>query len=76
MEYDHEKCKQERESNEQKIIAKLEAMERRLYRDNGVLSIQTRIDRLSQAHLTNQWLARAAIMAVIGHIVASIVGGL
>ncbi len=76
MTYDPEQCRAQRESNEQKIIAKLEAMERRLYRDNGVLSIQTRIDRLTVAHLQNQWLARAAIMAVIGHIVASIVGGL
>jgi hypothetical protein len=71
--YDPAQCKAERERAESKIMAKLTAIEKRLYVDNGNLSIQTRIDRLSVAHLSNQWLARVAISAVILHVVATLV---
>ena len=72
QEYDPAQCKAERERAESKIMEKLEKIEKRLFVDNGNLSVQTRIDRLSVAHLQNQWLARIAIGAVIAHIVATI----
>lgn len=71
MTYDPETCKREREKAEDEILEQLRKIEKRLYVDNGDLSIQTRLDRLTVAHLQNQWLARIAIGAVILHIIVA-----
>ena len=71
--HDPEKCKDDREKAESKILEKLTQIEKRLYIDNGTISIQTRLDRLTVAHLQNQWLARLAVGAVVMHVVVTII---
>ena len=71
MTYDPEQCRAEREKAESEIMEELKKLNKRLYIDNGDLSIQTRIDRLTVAHLTNERLARAALLAVIAHVVVN-----
>ena len=72
MTYDPEQCRAEREKAESEIMKQLRKIEKRLYVDNGDLSIQTRLDRLMTAHRVNEWLARAALGAVILHVTANI----
>ena len=72
MTYDPEQCRAEREKAESEIMEELKRLNKQLYIDNGNLSIQTRIDRLTVAHKANEWLARIALSAVILHVVANV----
>ncbi len=49
------------EETSTKIFAKLESIERRLFKDNGTLSIQTRLDRHEQVIRVSIWM-----MSIIG----------
>ncbi len=44
-----------------KVLAKLEAIERRLFHDNGTLSIQTRIDRHEQILKGLLWVTSVTV---------------
>ena len=75
----HDKKPIERVSGEADLISQVaslkravQALERRLYRDNGVLSVQTRLDRLTQAHSQNMWFIRAISGALLIHILVGV----
>ena len=55
--------------NTGKILDKLESIDKRLFHDNGTLSIQTRLDRHEQVIRTLLW----AVSVVGGTFLASIV---
>lgn len=71
--YDPDECRQERQQRETDILAAIEKLNKRLYVDNGDLSIQTRLDRLTQAHAANVWFARAIGTALLIHVILGIV---
>ena len=52
-----------------RIFSKLESIERRLFKDNGTLSIQTRLDRHEQVIRVILWA-----LSVIGGVFLSAVG--
>ncbi len=47
--------RQQFEAAGRRIVAKLDAIERRLFRDNGAVSIQTRLDRHEQTLRVLLW---------------------
>ena len=53
-----------------RIFAKLDSIEKRLFRDNGTLSIQTRLDRHEQVIRAVLWA-----LSVIGGIFLAMVAG-
>ena len=48
-----------------RILAKLESIEKRLFRDNGTLSIQTRIERHEQILRVLLWVTSVVIGAAL-----------
>ena len=64
----HEECG---EIN-QRVLQKLESMEKRLFRDNGTLSIQTRIERHEQILHGLLW----ALSIIVGTVLTAAVMGL
>ena len=71
--FDPDECRQDRQDKEGQILTALEQLNKRLFVDNGDLSIQTRLDRLTQAHRQNIWFARAIGTAVLAQIIMSII---
>ena len=70
--YDPSFCQavhQDIEEAQGQILSKLDKIDARLFKDNGTLSIQTRLDRLHVAQMQNQWFIRAVAVAVIGQAV-------
>ena len=59
------------EQRHQEVLGKLEAIERRLFKDNGTLSIQTRLERHEQILKVLVW----AVSVVGGSILTSAVAG-
>ena len=55
----------------EEVIRKLDAIEKRLFRDNGTLSIQTRLERHEQILKVLVWV----VSVVGGSILTSAVGG-
>lgn len=55
-----------------RVFEKLESMEKRLFRDNGTLSIQTRIERHEQILRVLLW----ALSIIVGTVLTSAVMGL
>ncbi len=53
-----------------RIFSKLESIERRLFRDNGTLSIQTRLDRHEQVIRVILWALSLVGGAVLVYLVA------
>ena len=47
------------------LLAKLDAIEKRLFRDNGTLSIQTRIERHEQILKVLLWVTSIVVGAVL-----------
>ncbi len=45
----------------QELIAKLDSIERRLFKDNGTLSIQTRLDRHEQVLRVLLWVTSVTV---------------
>lgn len=68
-----DECRQERQLKENQILAAIEKLNKRLFVDNGDLSIQTRLDRLTQAHRQNVWFARAIGAAMLVQIFMTII---
>ena len=64
----HETCS----NNSRKILGKLESIEKRLFRDNGTISIQTRLDRHEQVIRVMLW----GTSIVGGSLLTSIVIGI
>ena len=56
----------------QRVFQKLESIEKRLFRDNGTLSIQTRIERHEQILRVLLW----ALSIIVGTVLTSAVMGL
>ena len=56
----------------ERILAKLDSIENRLFKDNGTLSIQTRIERHEQILRVLLW----ALAIVVGTVLTSAVMGL
>lgn len=56
----------------QRVFEKLESIEKRLFKDNGTLSIQTRIERHEQILRVLLW----ALSIIVGTILTSAVMGL
>ena len=56
----------------QRVLQKLESIEKRLFKDNGTLSIQTRIERHEQILRILLW----ALSIVVGTVLTSAVMGL
>ncbi len=48
-----------------RIFAKLDSIERRLFKDNGTLSIQTRLDRHEQVLKVLLWVTSVAVGTVL-----------
>ena len=63
---------EENQECHRQILAKMEAIERRLFKDNGTLSIQTRIERHEQILKVLLW----ATSIVVGTVLTSGVAGL
>ncbi len=55
-----------------RVLEKLDSMEKRLFRDNGTLSIQTRIERHEQILRVLLW----ALSIIVGTVLTSAVMGL
>jgi hypothetical protein len=64
----HEECGE----SSRRVLEKLESIEKRLFRDNGTLSIQTRIERHEQILKVLLW----ATSIVVGTVLTSGVVGL
>ena len=64
----HEECGE----ISRRVLEKLESMEKRLFRDNGTLSIQTRIERHEQILRVLLW----ALSIIVGTVLTSAVMGL
>ena len=57
------------------IIAKLDSIDKRLFRDNGTVSVQTRIDRHEQTIGTIKRLTWIITAAVIGILATALLRG-
>ena len=55
-----------------RIFAKLDAIERRLFKDNGTLSIQTRLDRHEQVLRVLLWVTSVTVGTALS---AGVLGG-
>ena len=64
----HEECGE----ISRRVLEKLDSMEKRLFRDNGTLSIQTRIERHEQILRVLLW----ALSIIVGTVLTSAVMGL
>jgi len=64
----HEECGEV----SQRVLDKLDSIERRLFKDNGTLSIQTRIERHEQILRVLLWVTSI----VVGTVLTSVVLGL
>jgi hypothetical protein len=64
----HEECGE----ISRRVLEKLESMEKRLFKDNGTLSIQTRIERHEQILRVLLW----ALSIIVGTVLTSSVMGL
>ena len=58
----------------ERVFKKLESIDKRLFRDNGNVSIQTRLDRHEQTIRTIKRLTWITVTAVLGILVATVVG--
>ena len=56
----------------QRVLAKLDSIEKRLFKDNGTTSIQTRIERHEQILRAMLW----ALAVIVGTVLTSAVMGL
>ena len=61
------------EETSTKIFAKLESIERRLFKDNGTLSIQTRLDRHEQVLRVLLWVTSVTVGTALSAAVLGIV---
>ena len=64
----HEECGE----TSRRVLEKLDSMEKRLFKDNGTLSIQTRIERHEQILRVLLW----ALSIIVGTVLTSSVMGL
>ncbi len=65
-------AREEYVESHRRILEKLELIEKRLFRDNGTLSIQTRIERHEQILRVLLW----ALSIIVGTVLTSAVMGL
>jgi len=65
----HEMCSE----TSQQVLGKLDSIEKRLFRDNGTLSIQTRLDRHEQVIRAVLWALSVIGGAFLTSLVVSIV---
>ena len=56
-----------------RILAKLDSIERRLFKDNGTLSIQTRLDRHEQVIRVILWALSIVGGAILTYLVVAVV---
>ncbi len=61
------------EETSAKIFAKLESIERRLFKDNGTLSIQTRLDRHEQVLRVLLWVTSVTVGTALSTAVLGVV---